>query len=60
MMTIGSMIMAPLLSKAFVWGLDLGGIWSGMVFLTVAALYLVLGLPLWIIAPASQGANVHG
>ena len=49
MMTIGSMIMAPLLSKAFVWGLNLGGNWSGLVFLTVAALYIVLGSPLWII-----------
>ncbi|MCJ1360355.1 MAG: hypothetical protein MMC33_010360 [Icmadophila ericetorum] len=60
MMTIGSMIMAPLLSKAFAWGLNLGGNWSGMAFLTVATLYLVLGSPLWIIRPPSPEEDVHG
>ena len=60
MMTIGSMVMAPLLSKAFSWGLDLGGDRSGIVFLTVAALYLVFGLPLWINKLPSQDEGIHG
>jgi hypothetical protein len=60
MMTIGNMIMAPLLSKAFAWGLNLGGHWSGMAFLTVTALYLVLGSPLWIIRPPRPEEDIHG
>ncbi|GLA33908.1 hypothetical protein AnigIFM63309_003931 [Aspergillus niger] len=60
MMTIGSMVMAPLLSKAFSWGMDLGGDRSGVVFLTVAALYLVFGLPLWIIKLPSRDEGIHG
>lgn len=52
--------MAPLLSKAFAWGLDLGGNWSGMVFLTVAAFYTVLGSPLWFIRLPSQAEDIHG
>lgn len=52
--------MAPLLSKAFVWGLDLGGNWRGMAFLTVGALYLVLGSPLWIIRPPGPEEGIHG
>lgn len=60
MTTVGNIMAAPLLSKAFAWGLDRGGYWSGAAFLVVAALYLVLGSPLWIIRPPRPEEDVHG
>lgn len=60
MTTIGNMITSPLLSKAFGWGMGLGGSWSGMAFVTVAALYAVLGAPLWIVRPPRAEEDIHG
>lgn len=49
--TLGALVLNPLISKSFSWGMDLGGIWSGMSFILAGAMTLILGLPVWIIRP---------
>jgi hypothetical protein len=35
-----------MLSQAYSWGLHIGGLWSGMAFIVVAALFSVTCLPI--------------
>lgn len=58
--TVGSLIYGPILSRAFGWGLNLGGQWTGMAFIVVATLYLVLGLPIWLVSEPTPEMDVHG
>lgn len=58
--TVGSLIYGPMLSKAFGWGLKLGAPWTGMSFIVVAALYVVLGLPVWLVKEPTPDIDVHG
>jgi hypothetical protein len=57
---IGQMIYGPLLSKAFGWGLNLGGLWSGMAFLVCAFLFAVVGSPIWLFKEPTPEMDVHG
>lgn len=58
--TIGTLLYGPVLSRAFGWGLDLGGPWTGMFFIVVAAIYIVIGLPVWLVRTPKPEMDVHG
>ena len=58
--TIGTLAYGPILSKSFGWGLDLGGNWTGMAFFAVAAIYAVIGLPIWLVKAPKPKMDVHG
>ncbi|KAE9362765.1 MFS general substrate transporter [Stipitochalara longipes BDJ] len=57
--TIGQLIYGLLLSKAFGWGLNLGGLWSGMAFLACALLFAVVGSPIWLVREPTPEMDVH-
>jgi hypothetical protein len=48
------------MSKSFSWGMDLGGMWSGMVFILAGVMTLILGIPVYIIRPPKPEEDVHG
>lgn len=43
--TIGGVVAGPIISKAFGWGVHLGGLWSGMSFLLSGLLYSMVAVP---------------
>jgi len=57
--TVGTLLYGPLLSKAFGWGMRLGGWWEGMVFLVCGGLFAVLGVPVWVVSVGVE-MDVHG
>jgi len=58
--TVGSLIYGPVLSRAFGWGMDLGGLWSGMAFFICAILFAVVGLPIWLVREPTPEMDIHG
>jgi sugar phosphate permease len=58
--TIGASIFGPLLSKSFGWGLDLGYPWTGMAFIFCGVMFVILGLPLWLVRKPTPEMDVHG
>lgn len=58
--TVGTLVTSPLISKAFSWGMDLGGMWSGMVFMLAGVMTLILGMPVWAMRPPKPEEDVHG
>ncbi|RFU28106.1 hypothetical protein B7463_g8215, partial [Scytalidium lignicola] len=58
--TVGNLVSNPLISKAFSWGMDLGGIWSGMSFIVAGLITLVLGIPVYIIPSPKPEEDIHG
>ena len=58
--TIGMLIYLPVLSKAYGWGAYLAGPWTGMAFITVAAMYAILGLPIWLVKKPTPDMDLHG
>jgi hypothetical protein len=57
--TIGSLVFRPLFSKIFSWGMDLDGLWSGMVFTLAGVLTLILGLPVYFVHPLKPKEDIH-
>lgn len=45
--TIGALVAAPTMSKVFSRGLEIGGTWTGMAFLVVGGVYVVVGVGIW-------------
>lgn len=58
--TFGALVASPIISESLGWGLELGGIWSGMVYIVTASMVLVLGIPVWIIHAPKPEEDVHG
>jgi hypothetical protein len=58
--TVGQIAYGVLLPAAFGWGLQLGGVWKGIPFLVCAALFLVVGLPVWLVKEPAPEMDVHG
>ena len=42
--TVGTLVLRPIISKAFSWGLELGNIWNSMVYIVPASMILILGM----------------
>lgn len=47
--TTGTLISGPTLSKLYSWGLNQGGLWSGVPFLFSAVLFSIVGIVIWVI-----------
>jgi hypothetical protein len=58
--TVGQISFGVLLPAALGWGLHLGGLWKGMPFLICAALFAVIGLPVWLVKEPTPEMDVHG
>ena len=58
--TIASLISSPVISKAFGWGLELGGIWSGLAYIVTAGMVLIFGIPVWVVYAPKQEEDIYG
>jgi MFS-type transporter involved in bile tolerance (Atg22 family) len=58
--TVGQIAFGFLLPIALEWGLYLGGFWKGVPFLVCAALFVVFGLPIWLVKEPVPEMDVHG
>lgn len=45
--TIGNLISAPLVGKAYSYGLSLGGLWGGLGFAAASAVYVLVAVGVW-------------
>jgi MFS-type transporter involved in bile tolerance (Atg22 family) len=58
--TVGQIAFGFLLPIALELGLYLGGFWKGVPFLLCAALFVVFGLPIWLVKEPVPEMDVHG
>ena len=58
--TVGTLVLRPVISKAFIWGLEPGNIWNGMVYIVPASMILILAMSVRVIHAAEQEEHVHG
>jgi hypothetical protein len=58
--TVGMVIYGPVISKAYGWGTQLEGPWTGMAFIIVAAMYTIFGLPVWLVSEPTPEMDLHG
>ncbi|KAE9374833.1 MFS general substrate transporter [Stipitochalara longipes BDJ] len=58
--TVGQIAYGVLLPLALGWGLHLGGLWKGIPFLICAALFAVIGLPIWLVKEPTPEMDIHG